>query len=384
VRLRGLSVRRAENRASASPDSTTDPAPLSPRQLYVLLRGVARQLTWGIPTAARELRKWHALAARIPDEVIRADALGALDRKRGNTHGAALFWTLPDARDDCLLRLLVTYQVMWDFLDCASETGAGAGQANGLQLHRALVDALDSSRPICDYYALHPWHDDGGYLHALVEACRGCCRELPSYQQVRPVLVREATRAGVQAINHDLDPVGRQTALEAWVTREYPDEHGVTWFELTGAAGAGLAIYALFAFAAEPVCSDTDVERAYRVYFPWTSAVATMLDSFVDQVDDLASGDHCYVAYYRTSGEATEHVGRLVRRCLQETQTLRNSERHTLIAACMVAMYLSKDSTRTEPLHAPAASLLRAGGQLTRFLLPILRLWRIFNAQRST
>jgi tetraprenyl-beta-curcumene synthase len=283
-----------------------------------------------------------------------------------------------------LLHLLVTYQVMWDFLDCVSESGAGAGKANGQQLHLALVDALDPSRPISDYYALHPWRQDGGYLRALVETCRECCRELPSFQTVRPILVREAMRASVQAINHDLDPVGRQAALEGWVAREYPNEHEMTWFELAGAAGAGLAIYALFVLASEPECTYTDVSRAYSAYFPWTSALATMLDSLVDQVEDLANGDHCYVAYYQTPEQATECMGRLVRRCLQETHTLRNSERHTLIAACMVAMYLSKDSARIDTLRETTASLLRAGGQLTRFLLPILRLWRILNAQRST
>ena len=382
--LRGLSVRRTEKRAPASSASTTDPAPLSPRQLHVLLRGVARQLIWGIPTVVRELRKWRALAAEIPDEVIRADAIEALDRKRGNTHGAALFWTLPNARDEWLLRLLVTYQAMWDFLDCVSESGARAGQANGLQLHQALVNALDPSRPISDYYPLHPWRNDGGYLRALVEACRQCCHELPSFQKVRPVLVREAKRASVQAINHDLDPVGRQAALGEWVAREYPDEHEVTWFELAAAAGAGLAIYALFVLASEPECTESDVSRVYNAYFPWTSAVATMLDSFVDQVEDEANGDHCYVAYYQTPEHATECIGRLVRRCLHETRALRNSDRHTLLAACMVAMYLSKDSARTEGMRAMTQSLLRAGGQLTRLLLPILRLWRTLNAQRST
>jgi tetraprenyl-beta-curcumene synthase len=344
---------------------------------------VARQLIWGVPAVISELREWRVHAAEIPDEVIRRDALEALDRKRGNTHGAALFWTLPRSRSRSLLRLLVTYQVMWDFLDCVSESGACAGQANGWQLHRALVDAVDPSRPISDYYALHPWCQDGGYLHALVEVCRQCCRELPAFQMVRPVLVREAMRAGVQAINHDLDPVLRRAALEEWVAREYPDEHEVTWFELAGAAGAGLAIYALFALASEPACSKTDVTCAYRAYFPWTSAIATMLDSFVDQEEDLAGGDHCYVAYYQTPEQATERIARLIRRCLQETHTLRNSERHTLLAACMVAMYLSKDSARTAAMRSRTQRLVNAGGSLTKYLLPVLRSWRTVFGQRS-
>jgi tetraprenyl-beta-curcumene synthase len=190
-------------------------------------------------------------------------------------------------------------------------------------------------------------------------------------------------RAGVQAINHDLDPVARRAALEKWVACEYPDEHEVTWFELAGAAGAGLAIYALFTLASETDCTDTDVSRTYSAYFPWTSSVATMLDSYVDQVEDLANDDHCYVAYYQTPAQATERISRLVRRCLQETHTLRNTERHTLVAACMVAMYLSKDSARTMEMRARTQHLVNASGSLTKFLLPILRAWRTAFSQRS-
>jgi tetraprenyl-beta-curcumene synthase len=330
------------------------------------------------------LRKWRALAAEIPDEELRRDALSALDRKRGNTHGAGMFWTLPRTRSVCLLHLLVTYQIMWDYLDTASESGATAGQMNGLQLHLALVDALDPSRPISDYYCHHPWHEDGGYLRALVHACRQCCLQLPSFQRVRPLLVREAMRANVQAINHDLDPAGRELGLRKWAADEFPNGHEVRWFELTAAAGAGLAIYALFALAAEPACDDTQIARAYRAYFPWTSALATMLDSFVDQEEDAANGDHCYVAYYQTPEQATQHIARLIQRCLHETQTLGNSERHKLIAACMVAMYLSKDSARTQAICARTQYLVNAGGSLTRLLLPILRVWRIVFRQRST
>ncbi len=337
-----------------------------------------------MPAAGRELRGWRIRAVGIPDEQIRQDALSALDRKRGNTHGAALFWTLPRARDPCLLRLLVTYQVMWDYLDCLSEHGATAGQANGLQLHLALVDAIDPSRPISDYYRRHPWREDGGYLRALVEVCRQCCRELPSFQMVRPILVREAMRANVQAINHELDPAIREGALREWVAREFSAGHDVEWFELAAAGGAGLAIYALFALAAEPVCSETDVTRAYHAYFPWTSAIATMLDSYVNGAEDAANGDHRYVAYYRQPECATQRIDQLTRRCLYEARGLRNGERHILIAACMVAMYLSKDSAHTRAMRATTRRLVGAGGSLTKVLLPILRLWRIVYAQRST
>jgi tetraprenyl-beta-curcumene synthase len=382
--LRVPPARRASSRRLVRSYHDADPAPLTRGQLRVLLGSASRELAWGLPGVVRELRRWRSRALQIPEGAIRQDALGSLDRKRGNTHGAALFFVLAPTRSRCLLRLLVTYQVMWDFLDCVSESGAGAGQENGLQLHLALVEALDPSRPISDYYALHPWREDGGYLRALVAACRQCCQELPSIQKVRPVLLREATRANVQAINHDPDPAPREAALRNWVAREYPNRHDVSWFELSAAAGAGLAIYALFVLAAEPRCTATDVDRAHRAYFPWISALATMLDSFVDEAEDRANGDHCYVAYYRTPEHAGRRIAWLVRRCMLEARTFENSEAHTLVVACMTAMYLSKDSARTPAMKARARQIARSGGSLTRALLPILRLWRIANGQRST
>jgi tetraprenyl-beta-curcumene synthase len=361
-----------------------DPAPLTRRQIRVLRSAVTRELVWGRPLVVRELRRWRARARQIPDVRLRQVALVALDHKRGNTHGAAMFSVLPRVRSRSLLRLLVTYQVMWDFLDSVGEAGVAAGHASGSQLDLALVDALACARSIPNYYEPPLWRDDGGYLRAMVATCHHCCSELPSFHKVRPLLLREATRINVQAINHNLDPARRETELRHWVAREYPDNHDVSWFELAAAAGANLAIYALFVLASEPHCTSAEIDTAYNAYFPWTSAVATMLDSFVDQADDRANGDHCYVAYYQTAEQATSAIARLVRRCLAETHTLRNGEGHTLIAACMVAMYLSRDSARALALRDRTQQIADAGGSLTRVLLPILRLWRIVHGQRST
>ena len=85
----------------------------------------------------------------IPDAPIRENALGALARKRAHTDGAALFWIIPRARNLTLLRMLAAFEIMCDFLDSVNEHGAQMGQANGRQLHLALIDALAPERPLC-------------------------------------------------------------------------------------------------------------------------------------------------------------------------------------------------------------------------------------------
>lgn len=330
---------------------------------------------------AREVHGWRSLAEQIPDEPTRDDALGALTRKRGQTDGAALFTILPRARNPALLRLLVAYQIIWDYLDSVHERSPG--ETNGRQLHLALVDALEPDTARADYYKHHPWRNDGGYLDALVGLCRECCLLLPSYERLRPFVVREARRAQVLALNH-LAPARRDAALQAWSEGEFPSGHEASWFELSGACSAGLTIFALLALATEETFSQSEIERTQRAYFPWTSVVATMLDSYVDQGDDAESGDHIYIAHYASHALAIERVALLLDRCLREAAGLRDGERHIVIAASMAALYLSKDSARSPAMRESTERLAGAGGALTRALVPVLRLWRTAYAVRST
>jgi tetraprenyl-beta-curcumene synthase len=200
---------------------------------------------------------------------------------------------------------------------------------------------------------------------------------------VRPLAVREAQRAQVLALNHDPDPGDRDASLRAWARREFEGQQRLSWFELSGAASASLTIHAFLALASEPACSEREIDRTCAAYFPWVSVATTMLDSYVDQVEDLVNGDHRYIAHYASEQLARERVCELVARSACEARRLRHGHRHAVIAACMVAMYLSKDSARAQDMRASTDGFVRAGGSLTRLLLPILRLWRIGFAQRA-
>jgi tetraprenyl-beta-curcumene synthase len=326
---------------------------------------------------------WRRYALTIPDPFIREDALDSLSRKRTHADGAALFWILPRRRHAHLLKLLVTYEIMWDFLDNVSERGAHIGQANGRALYSALIDALDTEAELTDHYRFHPWKDDGRYLQSLIEACREGCKSLPAYPQVRGLLRRETSRALVLGLNHDPDPHSRDTALQQWAQDEYPGCEEASWFELASAASASLTVHAVLALAAEYPCRQDDVEEVYGAYFPWVSALGTMLDSFVDQAEDVEAGNHIYVDHYPGDEIGLRRIGELVHRSAHEAARLRNGHRHAVIVSCMTAMYLSKDSARTPDMRARTRGLVREGGSLARLLHPILRMWRIAYELRS-
>jgi tetraprenyl-beta-curcumene synthase len=339
-----------------------------------------RELLWGLPAVSREIHTWRARAEAIPDKPLREDALHSITHKRDHVEGAALFWVLPRSRDRQLLRLLVAYQTIWDFLDNVSERCTSA--ANARQLHLALSEALDPDAPVSDYYRHHPWKDDGGYLRALVETCRASCAALPSYSRVRPYVLAGVALCAVQSANHDPDPERRDSALEAWAERESPRERGMEWFELTAAA-SGFTPHPLLALAAEPSFQEGDIARALAAYFPWVSLAITMLDSYADRLEDKASGNHSYISHYGDTDAAVKRLCEIVDRTAREARGLRNGHRHATVVACMVAMYLSRDGAYAPDMRAGTRTLASAGGSLTRLLLPLLRLWRAAYLQRA-
>jgi tetraprenyl-beta-curcumene synthase len=108
-----------------------------------------------------------------------------------------------------------------------------------------------------------------------------------------------------------------------------------------------------------------------------------MLDSYGDIVEDAAGGEHSYIAHYPNMDVAVERVGELIRRARSEARTLPRAARHDVIAACMIAFYLSKDSVRAPELRESTRKLRRAGGPLVGVLAPVLRVWRMAYGQRS-
>jgi tetraprenyl-beta-curcumene synthase len=306
-----------------------------------------------------------------------------LERKRPNAEGAALFWTVTRHRSPALLRLLVTYEIMADFLDSMVECGAHVGVLNGRQLHLAMVDAIDIRRPLSPYLRFHPWRDDGGYLRALVRSCRHRCAILPSYFVVRPWLIRAAGLAQVQGLNHELDLLLREATLREWAEREVGSASELDWYESAGAASAWLTVLALMTVAAEPISAPGRAEEIYLAYFPWFSLSATLLDSYGDAAEDATNKENSYIAYYGSVELAALRIDEVLRRATWEVHLLDGCAGHVVILSAMVAMYLSKDSVVCPEMRDMSRRLLRAGGPMAIVLGPVLRGWRAANALKN-
>ena len=344
------------------------------REPLALLRMMVRYWLEIHPMMRSDLDGWRERATAIPDATLRADALATLAGERLNTAGAALFATLAGAADPALLRALIAFQVTWDYVDTLSERPATDPIANGAQLHAALVDALTPGGERADWYRLHAQEDDGGYLAALVDACRDGCATLPRYEAVGEVARSEARRAAVQGINHSPE-VGREAAMRRWAARQ-AHAGDTRWFELAAAASSSLAIHALLVAAADRATTPAVAEQIGAAYFPWICALSTLLDSLVDQADDARSGDISFVALYRSRAEALWRLRSIAARAFAEARRLPSGEQHAVLVAGMVAMYLSKSSAWTAAARPLTIAVLRASSITVLPLLALMRSWR--------
>jgi tetraprenyl-beta-curcumene synthase len=326
------------------------------------------------PLLRADLEAWRLRALAIPDPTLRANALATLTGERLNVAGAALFATFARIPDPALLRALIAFQVTWDYVDTLSERPAADPIANGAQLHAALVDALTPGGERTDWYRLHEREDDGGYLAALVDACRDGCATLPAFEAVGEAARVEARRAAVQGINHS-PARGRERAMRRWAA-DQAHASDARWFELAAAASSSLAIHALLAAAADRSTTPATAQQIGAAYFPWICALSTLLDSLVDELDDARSGEISFVGHYRSRADALRRLRAVAARAFADARRLPYGEQHAVIVAGMVAMYLSKASAWTTAARPMTIAVLRASSLTVLPLLALMRGWR--------
>ncbi len=351
-------------------------APVTTHQLRALTISAGRELVWGLCEVKAELSLWRTRADAIPDPSTRDHALAAMDEGRVLVDGAALFWILPPRRRLDLLRLLVAFQTLLNFFDLAFEREArGPDRRPGSWMWLAR-EALDLTRPPPERAIKARLGNDGGFLSALVMACRGGCATLPNYQHARGLLVREATRSRAFEIEHDRDAPRRSATMQAHVAQHFSGVTGMAWWELVGGASALLTAMVVLALAADEATTPYDLLQAADAYV-WVASAAALLDSYVDRPDDVSNGSHNWFDYYPTEEHATRRAAELLNGAVRRISALRNAERHMVIVASMAALALSSDTARRTDMREATAAMARSGGGTTRLLIPVLRAWRV-------
>jgi tetraprenyl-beta-curcumene synthase len=310
-----------------------------------LFVGAARGYWLGVfPVARSTQRRLLARAEAIPDPQLRADALASHHDKGSNSEGlAALAVLAPAERRTPVVRSLVAYQLMLDYLDGVSERHNDDPLGNGLALHRAFDVALDPDAPHENYYAHTSMSQDGGYLRELIEICRAPLGDLPSYPATREALLRQARLCREsQALNHALRYVSVGDELGAWAERTAAEvglEPGFEWWELIAAAAASsLCVGALLALAATPGVEADEARQVESAYFPWASGLNALLDSLVDLDEDPVEASH--LRRYESHEHAAERLRTIAAGARGRVAELPDGHLHEAILAAMGALYL--------------------------------------------
>lgn len=327
------------------------------------------------PCARRELRHWERHACTIPNSTLRAHALQKLTEEHLNPEAAAFFAILgPRRHRTQLVRLMVTYQIMYDYLDAINEQPDSAPLKNGLQLHNALTHAVSPRECSTDYYQHHPQHDDGGYLKTLVQTCREILQALPSTSVITPLLIHAADRCGEgQSRNHAVLTEGN-TQLVDWSTAQAP-ESGYLWWELAAAGISCLSLHALFAAAATKTTLE-EAERLDTVYFPPICAISALLDSLIDHPHDDGTTNHSFANHYSSSLMAAERFVAITTDASTLICEIPHSRRHKIVLAGIASFYLSAPEAMTKFADPISIRLIDSLGQITTPILAAMRFRR--------
>lgn len=332
------------------------------------------------PVARRELRSWRECAERIPDSELSRHALKTLAMEAGNSEGAALFATLaPRRHQRSVIRLLVAYQTMYDYLDTISEQPVADPIANGHRLHRALVAAVGGEAADVDYYAHHSRRHDGGYLRQLVDACRRTFASLPSAGAALGAVCEAAQRSGMgQTLNHAARH-GDGGPFTRWAAGLAP-RSGLEPWEVACSTGSTLSTHALLA-AAGGRLAESDAIAVEAAYFPWAGALNALLDSLVDAPDDGLTGNPNHLEHYAGPAEAAARLGAIARRSMEGLREVPAGDRHATILAAMIAFYLSRPEASLPQARPVRDAVLEAIGPHAAPALAVLRARRALSGR---
>ncbi|MEM8960198.1 MAG: tetraprenyl-beta-curcumene synthase family protein [Acidobacteriota bacterium] len=320
-----------------------------------------------LPLVDRALVGWHERARAIPEPGLRRQAVVTLDRKRVHCDAGGAYAAMALDRRETLVPLIVAFQTISDYLDDLCDVGSTSGAADFRALHRAMHDAVSPGTPLADYYTAQP-RDDGGYLVALVEACRRHVTELPGFAAAQPAIVELVGHYTELQVHKHIEADQRVTALEGWLEELLPDYPEMTWWELAAASASTIGVYALFEAATDPTLKTDTAEGLKNAYFPAITGLHILLDYLIDQADDEAAGELNFISCYTNTTRAIERLGAFVDLARRHAHDLPHAYAHELRVAGLLGVYLSDAAIDTPALKAIARRLLARGGWWARLV----------------
>jgi tetraprenyl-beta-curcumene synthase len=319
-------------------------------------------IIYTLPQVKRLIKEWKTRAEGCSDPILRHQALKSIAGKTFHCQGGAVYSVLYPAWEKELLRVIIAYQTICDYLDNLCDRAGSNNPTAFLQLHQALFDALTPGKRKIDYYKYYPYQNDNGYLDRLVAECRLIVAQFPSYRLVYNELIKLAGYYSQLQVRKHMSDQKREKSLIGWVEKHLASCPGLLWQEFAAASGSTLALFALLGAATDPYLNKNTVKRIVKGYFPWICGLHILLDYFIDQAEDRVGGDLNFVFYYNSPSEIVERLQLFVAEAHKCAATMPDPFFHHTVVEGLLAMYLSDRKISEQQLFPAATVLLNQSG----------------------
>lgn len=328
------------------------------------------------PQVDQALDRWREYGLKIPDPVLKEQALASIKTKRFHCQGGSIYVLYPGADQEVMVGFVVAFQTISDYLDNLCDRAGCEKEESFRQLHRAMHEALRPELPLSDYYAYYPYKNDGGYLKALVEECRSCLSLFPSYAIVQEEVVDLLSLyCDLQCLKH-LKRDLREDRVIQWSAPFLNTYSDLSVWEFSAASGSTLGIFMLCALSCQQHLSKEDIKKIKKAYFPYISGLHILLDYFIDQAEDREEGDLNFVFYYRDQRELGERLCYFLKKSLSQASFLKHAGFHLTVIKGMLAMYLSDQKAGNPSYKGMVKTLLGQCGKSCAFWYLICKLLR--------
>ena len=314
-----------------------------------------------VPRVHRCLAYWRGHAAAIPDPELRRQAIASIETKAFHCEGGGVYAILAGEHRDEVLRFIVAYQTISDYLDNLCDRSTSLDPRDFEALHGAMADALSPGAPKGDYYRSRKEQDDGGYLDRLVDECRAVLASLPSYGKVREAAVELERYYGELQVHKHVTEGERVGRLEAWFLSHKSSLPEMAWYEFAASAGSTLGIFCLAAAAADARLSTETATAIRNAYFPWVQGLHILMDYFIDREEDRVEGDLNFCSYYPDEKTMVDRVIEFLYMADRAVQDLPHRRFHRMVCHGLPAMYLA--DRKLDRYKAMRPSARRISGQ---------------------
>ena len=335
------------------------------------------------PDVHAELARWRKMAEAIPDPELRTQAIASMTSKQFHCEGGAVYAAARLEDRHILIPLIVALQTISDYLDNLCDRSTSLSAEDFRLLHQSMLDAVDPSAPLSDYYALRTEREDGGYLQSLVRTCQACVAQLPGYAKVQPHVTYLVGLYGDLQVYKHIRKDLRLDSLQSWWELHKEQCPGLQWNEFAAATGSTLGMFMLFLEACRADLTEAEAERTMNGYFPHVCSLHIMLDYLIDQEEDRVGGDLNFCSYYADKNELLRRFGDIVERARTDVRQLPAAGFHRMIIEGLMALYLSDPKARRQADVREVSRVLMRKSPATRIFFWLNSVWIRAKQQSS-